>query len=187
MPAPPHATPPLPRPAARGVTLVELLVGMAVLGVLLAVGVPSFNGMLGRWRQQAAIDTFVADIQLARSTANALDGAGRPAFDIDGDGRLEPMSMVYMPAGGFNANIGVVFRNADNSLTRDFMSQLNAGLLGEAPAIAAPDRGVRITITGTTPEPVNAGRDPGDPNDDDPLGTSRPWSRQQYQLSRPPQ
>jgi type IV fimbrial biogenesis protein FimT len=61
--------PPSQATAPRGVTLVELLVGLAVLGVLLAVGVPSFNGLLGRWRQQAAVDTFVADIQLARSTA----------------------------------------------------------------------------------------------------------------------
>jgi type IV pilus assembly protein PilY1 len=109
---------------------------------------------------------------------NALDGAGRPAFDIDGDGRLEPVSMVYLPAGGFNANVGVVFRNADHSIARDFMSQLNAGLLGEAPAVATPARHVRATITGTGARPENTGVDPQGP---------RPWSRQQYQLSRTPQ
>ncbi len=117
----------------------------------------------------------------------ALDGAGRPAFDIDDDGRLEPVSMAYLPSGGFNTNIGVTFRNADNSISRDLMSLLNAGLRGESSAITPNDRDLRLIITGTTREPVDAGSDADKSNPDDPLGRSRPWSRQQYQLSRPPQ
>lgn len=54
---------------ALGLTLIELLVSIAVLAVLLAVGVPSFAAMARQWQQDAAIDTFVGDVRLARSTA----------------------------------------------------------------------------------------------------------------------
>ncbi|MBL0919979.1 MAG: hypothetical protein IBJ14_14850 [Hydrogenophaga sp.] len=109
---------------------------------------------------------------------NALDGAGRPAFDIDGDGRLDPASMVYLPGGGFNAHIGVTFVNTDNSIARDLMSQLTAGLIGESPAAAPAARTLRAVISGTGNAPETIGLDPQGP---------RPWSRQQYQLSRTPQ
>lgn len=53
----------------RGVTLIELLVGIAVLAVMLAIGVPSFSALARQWRQDAAVDAFVGDLRLARSTA----------------------------------------------------------------------------------------------------------------------
>ncbi len=77
MPTHPCASAPLPHTPIRGITLIELLVGLAVVAILLTVGVPSFTGLLSQWRQQAAIDTFVADIHLARSSARRTS---RPVF-----------------------------------------------------------------------------------------------------------
>ena len=53
----------------QGITLIELLVGIAVLAVMLAIGVPSFSALARQWRQDAAVDAFVGDLRLARSTA----------------------------------------------------------------------------------------------------------------------
>lgn len=55
--------------AARGLSLIELMVTIAVLAVLLAVGVPSFAALARQWRQDAAVEAFVGDLRLARSTA----------------------------------------------------------------------------------------------------------------------
>ena len=53
----------------RGITLIELLVVIVVLAVLLAVGAPSFAALARQWRQDAAVDSFIGDVRLARSTA----------------------------------------------------------------------------------------------------------------------
>lgn len=52
-----------------GVTLLELMIAIAVLGVLLTVAVPGFNQLVLNNRQVAATNEFVGGIQLARSTA----------------------------------------------------------------------------------------------------------------------
>ena len=58
----------LPR-RARGFTLIELLVGVCILGVLMMVGVPSFNdAMLGQ-KLSGMTNSFSASAQIARSEA----------------------------------------------------------------------------------------------------------------------
>jgi type IV fimbrial biogenesis protein FimT len=58
-----------PSRRVSGLTLIELLVTVSVLAVLLALGVPSFASLMQRWRVDATIESLVADIRLARSTA----------------------------------------------------------------------------------------------------------------------
>lgn len=57
------------RRAVRGFTLVELLVTMAIAGILLTLAAPSFTATLERWRINTAKDTFASSIQLARREA----------------------------------------------------------------------------------------------------------------------
>jgi len=58
------------RPAAqRGVTMIELMIAIAVLGVLIALGVPSFQAWLQNAQIRNAADAVVNGIQLARTEA----------------------------------------------------------------------------------------------------------------------
>lgn len=54
---------------ARGFTLVELIVAVAVLAVLLSLAAPSFRGLLEAQRMRSAAFDLMADLTLARSEA----------------------------------------------------------------------------------------------------------------------
>ncbi len=87
----------------RGLGLAELLVVLAVTGVLLALGLPNFGAMIARQRLRTAANDLFAAIELTRSQAIArgrrvmmapLDPAGRDWLqgwavfvDRNGDGR----------------------------------------------------------------------------------------------------
>lgn len=54
---------------ARGLTIIELMLAIVVLGILIAIGVPSFqNATLGA-RLTAGANNLLASVQLARSEA----------------------------------------------------------------------------------------------------------------------
>lgn len=53
----------------RGVTLIELLIGMAILFILMTVGMPSMQAMLIRTQVTSQINELSAVIQYARHTA----------------------------------------------------------------------------------------------------------------------
>ncbi|WP_077406503.1 GspH/FimT family pseudopilin [Microbulbifer agarilyticus] len=53
----------------RGLTLIELLITCSVLGVLLAIGIPSFQQQLEANRTRVAADTLLQAIHLTRSKA----------------------------------------------------------------------------------------------------------------------
>ena len=54
---------------ARGVTLPELLIGMAIVAILLGFGVPSIATYLQSAKLHSAAQSYLAGIQLARSEA----------------------------------------------------------------------------------------------------------------------
>lgn len=53
----------------RGFTLVELMVGMAVMAVLVSVTVPSLSGIFNRMRLTGVANELAADLQYARTEA----------------------------------------------------------------------------------------------------------------------
>lgn len=58
----------------RGITLVEMLVAVAIIGILLAVAVPSLSGLLERRRVVAAAGEIAGLFTFAKSQANMVTG-----------------------------------------------------------------------------------------------------------------
>jgi type IV fimbrial biogenesis protein FimT len=52
-----------------GFTLIEIMVSLAVLGVLIAVAIPSFSNTIKRYRINAIRDELITSLQFARSEA----------------------------------------------------------------------------------------------------------------------
>lgn len=55
----------------RGLTMIELLMVVAILGVFLSIGIPSFNRMTVDWRLKNAVNAFNGSLRVARTEAIA--------------------------------------------------------------------------------------------------------------------
>ena len=75
--------------SVRGVTLIELIIGIAVLAILLALGIPAFTQALQNARLRATADSFTAGLQLAR--AEAIKRNGRVELLITNDDPVATM------------------------------------------------------------------------------------------------
>jgi type IV fimbrial biogenesis protein FimT len=60
---------PPPKRHVRGFTLIEVLVSLAILGILAALAAPSFSGSIKRQRVNSIKDDLIASMQTARSEA----------------------------------------------------------------------------------------------------------------------
>lgn len=69
--------------ANRGMTLLELMMGITVLGVLVAIAVPSFRGFAAGSRNAAATNGLVTALNLARSEALRRSGVVRVCASAD--------------------------------------------------------------------------------------------------------
>jgi type IV fimbrial biogenesis protein FimT len=59
----------LTRPTSHGFTLIELLIGLAVLGILMALAAPSFTVWMQNTQIRSAADALLNGLQLARTEA----------------------------------------------------------------------------------------------------------------------
>jgi prepilin-type N-terminal cleavage/methylation domain-containing protein len=65
---------------SRGLTLIELMIALAVVGVLVTLAAPSFYDLLLAQRLKAAAQQFVTDMQFARSEAASRNEVVRVRF-----------------------------------------------------------------------------------------------------------
>jgi len=73
-------------PIARGVTLLELLVALAVLAIVVAVGMPGLREFIVTQRLKAAAETVYADLTLARDESLHRNRTISIAFDFEEGG-----------------------------------------------------------------------------------------------------
>ena len=73
----------------RGVTLNELIISLAVVGIVAAIGLPNLIQMVPNYRLASAARSLVVQIHKAKLTAIQRGNAYYLDFDLDGDGNLE--------------------------------------------------------------------------------------------------
>jgi type IV pilus assembly protein PilA len=95
----------------KGFTLIELIVVLAILGVILAIAVPRYNGLQETARENADLATeelIIKSAQLMQanegfaspaSTVDAMDGAVTADDDIDVSANGIDGDIVYLDAG----------------------------------------------------------------------------------------
>jgi len=67
---------------ASGLTIIELMVALAVLGVLLVIVPPALNSLGPRWRIRAAAQEVAATVQWARNAASLADAQVEILYDV---------------------------------------------------------------------------------------------------------
>lgn len=102
-----------------GVGLIELIIGIAILGILLATGVPMFGQWIQNTQVRTAGESILDGLQLARIEAvrrnvnvrfNLTSNTGLPSWEVcvlSGDGCGEIIQKRASTEGGSNARIGV--------------------------------------------------------------------------------
>jgi type IV fimbrial biogenesis protein FimT len=68
--------------SAAGMTIIELLIGLVIIGVLLGLGVPSFSAWMQNLQVRNAAETIFNGLQLAR--ANAVQRNKSVSFTMNG-------------------------------------------------------------------------------------------------------
>lgn len=91
MPNAPRARPAMV-PRARGFSLIELMVAVAILAILLALAVPSFQDMIQRNRVRTAAADLTDALNLTRSEAIKRGSSTRLCIDGDNAWEVELIS-----------------------------------------------------------------------------------------------
>lgn len=108
---------------------------------------------------------------------NELDGGGKRTFDIDGDGRLDDVAMVFTATGGYGRGHVLASTIPAAQMTPAQLRETQlATQHGEGDAGNTSCRAARFALVGVNNGAISGG-----------VQCSQSWARQQYQLTRPPQ
>ncbi len=112
-----------------GFTLIDLVVAMAIIGIVAAIATPRYANALTRYRSEAAARRIVADIRLAQQTAKTTSSTRTVIFDttnhaysISNVRALDGQSMMYvvtLQEPPYLARIASVDMGGDGQLTFD--------------------------------------------------------------------
>lgn len=104
----------------RGVSLIELIIGIVVLSLVLALGMPSFSAWVQNTQTRTAAESILNGLQLARNEAvrrnanvrfSLTNGSGKVAWQVGcvdvRDDCPEKIQERLADEGGVNARVGV--------------------------------------------------------------------------------
>lgn len=111
---------------ARGFTLLELLAGMAILGIVLAVGAPSFSRTLADYRVKGEKSGLLDSLLVAREDARQAASATAVCASSNG---------TSCTSGSWSAG-HIVFRDANGNATVDTGEAVVARVTAAAAGIA---------------------------------------------------
>lgn len=132
-----------------GFTLIELMVALALLGILIGLAAPSFNSMFERQRASGLAAALAADLQLLRS--EALKSNTQTAFTLDANGYSISAGGNQIKSVSFadaHPQTDVAFVDTDESLPLSLSFNPVLGRLNEgATAITAASGDQTLTLT----------------------------------------
>lgn len=83
-----------PRTRSRGVTLIELMIGIAILGALVLIALPNFRQMLRNYEVRAAAESIANGLHRARTEAITKNA---PVYFLLGSGTSWTVDYVTKP------------------------------------------------------------------------------------------
>src|SRR4030042_1810717 len=100
----------------RGFTIIEVIVVVAIIGIIAAVGIPGFSKWLPNYRLRLAAQEILSGFQLAKTTAIKRNTNCTVIFSVPSIGR-------YVNVGGVNYEY-VIFVDSDRDLEYDAGEQI---------------------------------------------------------------
>lgn len=122
----------------HGATLVELFVGIVILGVLMGLALPSFNSFIASSRLRTTAESILAGLQLAR--AEAIRRNLPVCFYIETSGTT---------AGVWQVNLDDSSRQMDCSNSNKFASASSTAYYRVEKSLATEAVGITMTATPT--------------------------------------
>lgn len=110
----------------RGFTLIEMMIGLVIVGVGLTIAVPSFQGMTARNQIAVQVNEFLVAVNLARSEASrrgrnvCILGIGTNVADQFGDG----WRVVEVISGNCNGDVVRSFSALSGESTLDIVGSV---------------------------------------------------------------
>jgi type IV fimbrial biogenesis protein FimT len=88
----------------RGFTLIELMVGLTILGILMAIGVPAMNNWVSMHKARSAHEFYAEGLSTARREAVRHNSRSRMVLSANANGQLDWQVDICFPVPGTPCN-----------------------------------------------------------------------------------
>lgn len=131
--------------SAKGFSLVELVIALAIMGVLLALGLPAFKTYIENTRLRNAAEVFLSVMESAKGAAAAQNSQVEVILTANSD------VASLLTAEGSTSGAGWMVRTADRARYIEGKSLIEGGQAGQATVVVAGTvGGVTFTPFGGT-------------------------------------